>query len=61
MKFALGIDIGTTNMTAVLFGTDGAIYGQARQELREIAPTPESSEHKLDNMWQALSMSVVRQ
>lgn len=53
MKFVLGIDIGTTNMTAVLFGTDGAIYGQGRQELQEIAPTPESSEHKLDNMWQA--------
>lgn len=53
MKFTLGIDIGTTNMTAVLFGTDGAIYGQGRQELQEIAPTPDSSEHKLDNMWQA--------
>lgn len=52
MKFVLGVDIGTTNMKAVLFGTDGVVYGQGRTELQEITSTLGISEHRLDDIWQ---------
>lgn len=53
MQFVLGADIGTTNIKAIVVGLDGWVRGQGHMELREVVSEPQSSEHNLEELWQA--------
>lgn len=58
MRAVLGVDIGTTNIKAVVFGLDGSVLGIGRVELEDISPAPGTSEHRLEDLWQGFVATV---
>ncbi len=49
----LAIDAGTTGVTTLLVGHDGAVLAQGYREMRQIYPQPGWVEHDADDIWQA--------
>ncbi|MCR4425205.1 MAG: FGGY family carbohydrate kinase [Firmicutes bacterium] len=58
MQAVLGVDMGTTNIKAVVFGLDGSVLGLGRMELQDISPSSGASEHSLDELWNAFALTV---
>lgn len=59
-QFILALDQGTTSARAILFGRDGSLHGEARQEITQHYPQPGWVEHDADEIWQA-QLAVARQ
>lgn len=60
MSCVLGIDAGSTGVTAVVVDADGSIRTSAHQELGQHHPEPEWVEHAPEEIWQA-TLEAVRQ
>jgi len=54
----LGIDVGTTEVKAVLVGTDGQVLGEAEVEQEVIVPRPTWSEQHPESWWQSTKAAV---
>ena len=59
-QLILALDQGTTSSRAILFGRDGSLHGEARQEITQHYPQPGWVEHDADEIWQA-QLAVARQ
>lgn len=51
-KYILALDLGTTGNRAIIFDHQGAIVGQAYQELTQYYPHPGWLEHDPEQIWQ---------
>lgn len=51
MEKIIGIDLGTTNVKAVVFSMEGEVLGLGRSEIEELFPSFNSSEHSLASLW----------
>ncbi len=59
-RHILAIDQGTTSTRAVVIDAEGAVKGQAQQELTQHFPQPGWVEHDLEDIWQAV-LATARQ
>ncbi|ANH39106.1 Glycerol kinase [Nocardioides dokdonensis FR1436] len=60
MSPVLGIDAGSTGVTAVVVDVDGSIRSHARRDLAQHHPEPGCVEHAPEEIWQA-TLEAVRQ
>jgi glycerol kinase len=54
VSLVLGIDAGTTGVTALVVGDDGSVAGRGYQEFAQSFPRPGWVEHEPDHWWEAL-------
>ena len=58
MKYYLGIDQGTTGVTALLFDTAFAPVARGYSEIKQFYPAPGLVEHDPENIWQAVQTAT---
>ena len=54
----LAIDAGTTGVTALVVGADGALLSRGYQEFPQHFPRPGWVEHEPEEIWQAVLAAV---
>jgi sugar (pentulose or hexulose) kinase len=61
MSYLLGIDVGSTNLKAVLFGTDGRIVAKCQAPTECFHPDPSHPEWAVwqpEQIWAGIAQSV---
>ncbi|MFV0322555.1 MAG: FGGY family carbohydrate kinase, partial [Alphaproteobacteria bacterium] len=58
MKYAIGVDVGTTSARAALFDLNGKKYAEAEQKIKRFGPKPDFIEQSSDDIWQSICLVV---
>lgn len=57
-RFLLGVDLGTSNVKAVLFDTQGRVVSSATRELTIISNSPSEAEQDMEEIWRETARAI---
>ncbi|MDK2896704.1 MAG: hypothetical protein PWP04_824 [Candidatus Atribacteria bacterium] len=59
-QFLLGVDLGTSNVKAVLFDTQGRVVSSSSRELAIISKRPSEAEQDMEEVWQETAQAIAQ-